>query len=85
MSVRDEAADFKAAYLAEYAAYRAVGLDDRAEAVAAVLRTLGHDVKQATKEAAVAEPAPERAVEEPPRRRPGRPKKAEEAESDEPA
>jgi hypothetical protein len=60
MTVRDERADFLRAHIEEYQSYRANGLHDRADAVARVLRVLGHDV--GVKERAI--PAPvERAVE----------------------
>lgn len=42
---RDERDDFLKAHIAEYALYKAAGLDDHAESVAEVLRTgYGHEV-----------------------------------------
>lgn len=83
---RDVEADFLSAYLAEYKSYKAAGLHDRAEAVAAVLRGLGHEVAprspkapEGVKERAVVVEPLERAVEAdapPPKRGPGRPPKA---------
>lgn len=63
-TVRDVEGDYLRAYLAEYASYKAAGLEKRAEDVARALRALGHEVP-AVKERAVyaaAEPL-ERAVE----------------------
>jgi hypothetical protein len=78
---RDINADYKEALIREHESYRVAGLDDRAKAVADVLRDLGHDVrpkpKTETLERAV-DPAPvERAVEkdEPAKRPVGRPLK----------
>lgn len=76
MTARDEAADYRRAYLAEYEAYKANCLGERAAAVADVLRSLGCDPDKpvVVKESAQGEPLPERAVEEAPKRR-GRPHK----------
>lgn len=81
-TIRDPEADFVAAYRAEYATYKNAGLDERAEAVAAELRALGHAVDApAVKERAVSPDPLERAVEADaaPKRR-GRPSRAKAAE-----
>lgn len=57
--VRDVDADYLAAYQAEYAAYKAAGLD-RADEVAEILDGLGHPVK--AKAAPKKTPAKQRAV-----------------------
>lgn len=75
MSNRDADADYKAAYIAEYKAYLASGDSERAEAVAAVLRKLGHNIGTTVETKVVDTPA-EKAVEDTPKRRPGRPVKA---------
>ncbi len=78
---RDIDADYKEALIREHESYRAAGLDDRAKAVADVLRDLGHDVRPKPKAEAqerAVDPAPlERAVEkdEPAKRPVGRPLK----------
>lgn len=80
--VRDVAADFLAAHIAEYESYRAAGLYEKANEVAVVLRQLGHQVDKApagVKERAVSDPVVEQAVpaeSTPPKRR-GRPPKSE--------
>ena len=75
MTVRDEAADYRRAYQAEYEAYKANGLEERAAAVAEVLRGFDRPEPLMVKETVVEERLPERAVEEAPKRR-GRPPKA---------
>lgn len=82
---RDPEADFVVAHIEEYEAYTAAGMTEQAAQVADVLRRLGHDIRPArpaagAKERAVSEPPLETAVpsDETPKRRPGRPKKAEE-------
>lgn len=77
MAIRDEAQDFLNAYRAEYEAYAAAGLTDRAAAVADVLASLGHPVSAPVEfavETAPLETATDTPV--PPRRR-GRPRKVE--------
>lgn len=78
---RDVEADYLAAQIREFEAYRDAGLDDMAKAVAEELRKLGHDVRPkppAEKKEKAVDPAPvERAVEkdEAPKRPVGRPPK----------
>lgn len=60
--VRDIAADYLKAYIAEYELYRAVG-DPRADEVAEVLKDLGHPVGESKEKAAPKKaPAKQRAV-----------------------
>ena len=74
--VRNEAEDYLRAYRAEYEAYRAAGLEERAAAVAAVLRNLGDNIEPVAPRETVVDHSPvERAVEEPAVRRRGRPPK----------
>lgn len=79
---RDIAADYLAAYIAEFESYRTAGNYEKANEVAVVLRQLGHQVDKVptgTKERAVSDPAVEQAVpteSAPPKRR-GRPPKGE--------
>lgn len=79
MTVRDEREDYRRAYVAEYEAYRAHGLDERAAGVSQVLKeSFGHNVEPVVEP--VAEPVLERAdVEAAPEtavpRKPGRPRK----------
>lgn len=86
--MRDSKADYLAAYIAEYEAYKAAGEKERAAATAVVLRKLGHNVnpptppkprKEVPVETKVEEPPLERAVDEQPKRRVGRPTKTESA------
>ena len=63
-NVRDVEAEYAKAYVAEYESYKTAGLDDRAKAVAAELRKLGHEVESAPKKERAVSPEPlERAVE----------------------
>lgn len=86
---RDERSDYVAAYLDELSSYRAAGLPERANAVIAALRQLGHEVDKApagVKERAVAEApletvVPDEAVLVTTPKRRGRPKKATEPEA----
>ena len=78
--VRDINAAYIEAYLAEYESFIAAGQQERANEVAVELRRLGHEIDKVpagAKERAV-EPPLETAVEAdaPPKRRPGRPRKA---------
>lgn len=60
---RDERDDFLKAHIAEYALYKAAGLDDHAEAVAEVLRARhGHEVNPPKELPAKDLPLKERAV-----------------------
>lgn len=80
--IRDEAADYLAAHIAEYESYSSAGMTEKAAEVAAVLHTLGHDVRpqkpvEGQKERAVSAEPLEQAVDSdaPAKRRPGRPRK----------
>jgi hypothetical protein len=82
-NVRDHVGDYVNALLEEHATLSRAGLRDRAEAVEEQLRLRGYNVKAerptpGMKERAVTPEVLERAVEgdAPPKRRPGRPKKA---------
>lgn len=80
--MRDTAAEYVAAHVAEYESYVTAGMTAKAVEVANVLRQLGHEVRPRRPEAGQKEravnPDPlERAVDgdAPAKRRPGRPKK----------
>lgn len=81
--MRDIEGDYIQALLEEYEALHRCGLADRAADVATQLELRGHRVHPpkplaGTKERAVTPEGLERAIDDgPPRRRPGRPKKAE--------
>ena len=63
--VRDIAADYRKAYLAEYENYKAAGYTDRAAAVADALRALGYEVERApVKERAIPQEPLETAVDD---------------------
>lgn len=91
MATRDIDGDYKQALLREYEDYLRSGAKSRARAVARVLRDrYGHDVEPAPKSASTAEeaapertdaePAPDRAVDPKPRRRPRKTADSESAE-----
>lgn len=66
--IRDAAADYLAAHVAEHESYANAGMTEKAAEVAAVLRALGHEVRpekptEGQKERAVAPEPLERAVE----------------------
>lgn len=69
--MRDIESDYKAAYIAEYEAYRTAGRSKDAAAVARILRdTYGHDIAPERADAK----APEDTAEPSPAKRTGRPK-----------